>query len=88
VENRRKYGDLSWQQDFGRGLSLALAFAGIFVLGWAAGRFVDHRFGTQPWGQVVGSMVGFALSFVTVLYAVQIYWGESSGTGEEGKRRR
>jgi F0F1-type ATP synthase assembly protein I len=88
VEDRPKYGDLSWQQDFGRGLSLSLAFAGIFVLGWVAGRFVDHRFGIDPWGQVVGSMLGFALSFITVLYAVQIYWGDSPGTGQGGKRRQ
>ena len=86
MDDRPKYGDLSWQRDFGRGLSLSLAFAGIFVLGWVAGRFVDHRFGTEPWGQVVGSMLGFALSFVTVLYAVQSYWGDSSGTKQGGKR--
>jgi F0F1-type ATP synthase assembly protein I len=87
VENRPKYGDPAWQQDFGRGLSLSLAFAGIFILGWLAGRFVDHRFGTEPWGQVVGSMLGFALSFATVLYSVQSYWGGDSGTAKKGDRR-
>jgi F0F1-type ATP synthase assembly protein I len=88
VENRPKYGNLAWQQDFGRGLSVALAFAGIFVLGWLLGRFVDHRMGTAPWGQLVGSLLGFALSFVTVLYAVQVYWGEGSGTSQRGERRQ
>jgi F0F1-type ATP synthase assembly protein I len=87
VTDPPKYGDLSWGQDFGRGLSLSLAFAGIFVLGWVIGRFVDHWLGTAPWGQIVGSLLGFALSFVTVLYAVQVYWGEGSGASQRGERR-
>jgi F0F1-type ATP synthase assembly protein I len=88
VTDRPKYGDLSWGQDFGRGLSLSLAFAGIFVLGWVTGRFVDHWLGTAPWGQIVGSLLGFALSFVTVLYVVQIYWGEGSDFSQRGERRQ
>jgi F0F1-type ATP synthase assembly protein I len=88
VTDRPKYGDVAWGQDFGRGLSLALAFAGIFVLGWLMGRFVDHWLGIAPWGQVVGSLAGFALSFITVLYAVQSYWGEGSSTSQRGERRQ
>ena len=82
-----KYGDLSWGQDFGRGLSVAMAFAGIFVLGWVIGRFVDHALGTDPWGQLVGSLLGFALAFITVLYAVQSYWGDAS-TAQKGDGER
>jgi F0F1-type ATP synthase assembly protein I len=88
VTDPPKYGDLSWGQDFGRGLSVAFAFAGIFVLGWVIGRFVDHWLGTAPWGQVVGSLLGFALSFVTVLYVVQAYWGEGSDPSQRGERRQ
>ena len=87
MEKRPRYVDLSWGQDFGRGLSLALAFAGIFVLGWVAGRVFDRWLGTAPWGQVVGSLLGFALSFVTVYYGVQSYWGEAS-RGAQGKERQ
>lgn len=86
MNDRPKYGDLSWGQDFGRGLSVSLAFAGIFVLGWVMGRFVDHALGTAPWGQLVGSLLGFALGFVTVLYSVQNYWGEDSKASQGGER--
>jgi F0F1-type ATP synthase assembly protein I len=87
VTDPPKYGDLSWGQDFGRGLSVSFVFAGIFVLGWVMGRFVDHWLGTAPWGQIVGSLLGFALSFVTVLYVVQAYWGEGSDPSQRGERR-
>ena len=53
------------------GLSVALGFALWVWLGWFVGRRIDGWAGIEPWGQVVGSIVGWVVGFVTVYYASQ-----------------
>jgi F0F1-type ATP synthase assembly protein I len=54
-----------------RGLSLAFEFAGAVFLFWLIGRLVDDWLGTEPWGQIVGSLIGWAGGFLHVYYATQ-----------------
>jgi F0F1-type ATP synthase assembly protein I len=54
-----------------RGLSLAFEFAGAVFLFWLIGRLVDSWLGIEPWGQVVGSLIGWAGGFLHVYYATQ-----------------
>ena len=58
----------SYSPDFGRGMSLAFEFAGAVFLFWLIGRLVDNRFGIEPWGQVVGSIIGWVGGFLHVYY--------------------
>ena len=44
---------------FGIAMSLAFEFATAVALFWFLGRLVDNRLGIEPWGQVVGSVVGW-----------------------------
>jgi F0F1-type ATP synthase assembly protein I len=53
------------------GLSLAFEFAGAVFLFWFLGRLVDNWLNTEPWGQVVGSLLGWAGGFAHVYYATQ-----------------
>ena len=62
-----------WGADMAKGTSQAsegLALASGFVLAvlgcWFAGRLLDGWLGTEPWFQVVGSVVGWVLGFVAV----------------------
>ncbi len=52
-----------------KGMSLAFEFAGAVFLFWAVGRFADTRLGTEPWGQIVGSLIGWLGGFLHVYYA-------------------
>ncbi len=54
-----------------KGMSLAFEFAGAVFLFWLIGRFADSRLGTDPWGQVVGSLTGWVGGFLHVYYATQ-----------------
>ena len=54
-----------------KGMSLAFEFAGAVFLFWLLGRFVDSRLGTDPWGQIVGSLTGWVGGFLHVYYATQ-----------------
>ena len=52
-------------------MSLAFEFAGAVFLFWLLGRFVDSRLGTDPWGQIVGSLTGWVGGFLHVYYSTQ-----------------
>jgi ATP synthase protein I len=53
------------------GLSLAFEFAGAVFLFWGLGWLVDRWLGTEPWGQLVGALLGWGGGFLHVYYAVQ-----------------
>lgn len=57
--------------DFAKGMSLAFEFAGAVFLFWFIGRMVDGWLGTEPWAQLVGSLIGWAGGFLHVYYATQ-----------------
>ncbi len=52
-------------------LSLAFEFVGAVLLLWFLGRLVDGWLGTEPWGQIVGSVLGWIGAVAHVYYAVQ-----------------
>ena len=54
-----------------RGMSLAFEFTGAVVVFWLIGRWVDGRLGIEPWGQVVGSVIGWVGGFLHLYYKVQ-----------------
>jgi F0F1-type ATP synthase assembly protein I len=53
------------------GLSLAFEFAGSVFLFWFLGRLVDNWLEIEPWGQVVGSVIGWVGGFVRIYYKTQ-----------------
>lgn len=63
--------------DAAKGLTLAFEFAGAVFLFWFLGRLVDNWLGIEPWGQVVGSVVGWVGGFLHLYYKMQ------RGTGEQ-----
>jgi F0F1-type ATP synthase assembly protein I len=57
--------------DAAKGLSLAFEFAGAVFLFWFLGRLVDNWLDIEPWGQVVGALIGWVGGFLHVYYATQ-----------------
>jgi F0F1-type ATP synthase assembly protein I len=55
----------------GKGLSLAFEFAGAVFLFWFLGRLVDNWLNIEPWGQVIGAILGWIGGFLHVYYATQ-----------------
>ena len=53
------------------GLSVAMGFVIMVLAGWGAGRLLDGWFGTEPWIQVVGAVVGWVAGVFVVYYASQ-----------------
>lgn len=51
-----------------RGLSIAFGFVGVVLAFWFAGRWIDDLVGSEPWFQIAGAIVGWALGVVTVYY--------------------
>jgi F0F1-type ATP synthase assembly protein I len=46
----------NWGRYFGIGLEVAVGVSLGFLIGW----WLDSRFGWEPWGTVVGAMLGLA----------------------------
>ena len=69
--NNRPNGSPSGKGDLAKGLSLAFEFAGAVILFWFLGKLVDGWLGTEPWGQVVGSVLGWVGGTLHVYYASQ-----------------
>lgn len=61
-------GPSKGRAEMGRGLSLAFEFAGAVALFWFAGRLIDDWLGTEPWAQIVGSVLGWVGGFLHVYY--------------------
>lgn len=57
--------------DAAKGLSLAMEFAGAVFLFWFLGRLVDGWLDIEPWGQVVGAVIGWIGGFLHVYYATR-----------------
>ena len=47
-------------QNWGRYLGIGLEMAVGVTLGLFAGRWIDRHYGTDPWGVMIGTMVGLA----------------------------
>lgn len=54
--------------EYARGMTIAFEFAGSVLLFWLAGRWVDGWLGTEPWFQIVGSLIGWGGGFAQVFY--------------------
>ncbi|HEY7876032.1 MAG TPA: AtpZ/AtpI family protein [Actinomycetota bacterium] len=54
-----------------RGHAVAIGFVLVVLLFFGAGRLLDNWAGTEPWGTVVGSIVGWVLGVVVVYYMAQ-----------------
>ena len=54
-----------------RGHAVAFGFVGCVLAFFGAGRLLDGWLGTEPWLQVVGSIVGWVLGVVVVYYMSQ-----------------
>jgi F0F1-type ATP synthase assembly protein I len=65
----RRYGNTA--SNAALGLSLAFEFAGAVAMFWFVGKLVDGWLGSAPWGQVVGSILGWVGGILHVYYAVQ-----------------
>lgn len=68
--------------EMGRGISLPFEFTGAVALFWFVGRLMDGWLGTEPWAQVVGSVLGWVGGFLHVYYQTV---GKPSGD-EKGKQ--
>lgn len=68
--------------DAASGLTLAFEFVGAVFIFWLIGRFVDNWLGTEPWGQVVGSLIGWAGGFLHVYY-----WAKRQRRAPDGRRK-
>lgn len=71
ARNRPEKPRFAGRGDVGKGMSLAFEFAGAVFLFWFFGRLVDNWLGIEPWGQVVGSVIGWVGGFLHVYYASQ-----------------
>ena len=69
--NKRPYRFGTASGDAAKGLSLAMEFAGAVFLFWFLGRLVDNWLGTEPWAQLIGSLIGWAGGFLHVYYATR-----------------
>jgi F0F1-type ATP synthase assembly protein I len=67
----KRRGGLGRSPEMARGLSLAFEFAGAVFLFWLLGWLVDNWLGTEPWFQVVGSLIGWGGGFLHVYYATK-----------------
>lgn len=62
-------------------MSLAFEFVGAIFLFWFVGRLLDDRFGTEPWIQVVGALIGWGGGFLHVYYRTKgVAWEGVPGT--------
>lgn len=68
---RRSSGSRSSAPDLARGLTLAFEFAGAVFLFWGLGWLIDNWLDTEPWGQVIGGVVGWVGGTLHVYYKSQ-----------------
>jgi F0F1-type ATP synthase assembly protein I len=66
----------------GLGIELAAAVGLLSLLGW----WVDGRFGTAPWGLVVGAIVGLVVGMANLLRTA-LSSVDPAGPGGAGKGR-
>jgi F0F1-type ATP synthase assembly protein I len=71
VANEGRKGPAGSAGEAAKGLSLAFDFAGAVFIFWFLGRLLDNWLHIDPWGQVVGSLVGWVGGFLHVYYATK-----------------
>ena len=55
---------------------------------WLTGRYLDGRWDTDPWAQLIGAIVGWAVGFTYVFWAVRVAMRSLGENDEvEGDRR-
>jgi hypothetical protein len=69
--SKRPEGKRSALEGAASGMALAFEFVGAVFLFWLLGWLVDGWLDTRPWGQVVGSLAGWAGGTLHVYYAAQ-----------------
>jgi F0F1-type ATP synthase assembly protein I len=70
-----------------QGLSLALGFVLPVIVLWLGGRAIDGWLGTDPWAQVVGSLLGWGLGFLYVYYGSRRLTGGPQRMSDGSQRR-
>jgi ATP synthase protein I len=58
--------------------TLGLSFVLALAIGTGAGLWVDHTFGSSPWGMLVGLAIGFAAAVLNVYRITARALGTSS----------
>lgn len=53
--------------NWGIGMAIGLEFFGLSVVGSGIGVFVDERFGSSPWGALLGGFFGLGIALVHAL---------------------
>ena len=71
----------------GKVLGLGFQFAIVVIAFGYAGSWADRRFGTGPWGVIVGAGVGFGAGFYSV-YRVAMGGGDDPKTPPKGNGPR
>jgi F0F1-type ATP synthase assembly protein I len=56
----------------GRFVGLGVQFAAAILLGVFGGQWVDRRFGSDPWGVLLGAFAGFGAGFYGIYRAVTV----------------
>ena len=51
--------------------TIPMIFAAGPLVGYGIGYFVDQRFGTDPWGKMIVSLLGFAASIKQVVRVIR-----------------
>ena len=72
-----------WARDFGPFLTLGLQLAITVVIFFLLGRWLDGKFGTSPWGMLVGLAIGIVGGFIR-FFRTAIEMGNKSDA--EGKK--
>ena len=80
MEMSKPPGRFSSRGEAAKGMSLAFEFAGAVFLFWLLGRLFDNWLGTEPWGQIVGALLGWVGGFLHVYYASQNRSEQNRGT--------
>ena len=81
--------------DMGRGASEAARWLAVPIglvfwvcVFWLSGRWLDGRWDTHPWGQLIGAVIGFAVGFTYLFWAVRVATGSLNRDDKvEGDRR-
>lgn len=77
---KRQLGQLG---QYGRHLGLGIEFAASLLLFIFLGRYLDGKYGTEPWLTVSGAAVGFAAGFYGMFRSL----GGLSGNRRNGEKR-
>lgn len=65
----------------GLGVQFAAAIVGCVLLG----NWIDGRYGTRPWGVLIGAAVGFASGFYSIFRAAKAEEARDSNERTRGK---